>query len=344
MTFPLRPARALRRRSRAPLRPHARHAARPAPLSPTLPAARSLGVPVLLAGLVTAGSPGWASYMIRPGDTLTAIAARYHTSVAELVKANHLPGNGNLIIAGESLRVPVPKPPAPRTVTSLVRHRVVVGDTLIGLAAHYRVSTAAIRAHNHIPASGMIMLGQTLSIPVTRTVSGTTSSTSSVTGGVPRTFAGRTYPTSVALAAARNRATLARTTVPSRSQVRSLIVSTARRLGVDPNLALAVAWQESGWDQRRVSVANAIGVMQVVPATGDWMSGLIGRRLNLLHTQDNVLAGVMLLKVLRSQAPEPTAIAGYYQGLASVRSSGLLPDTRRYVASVTSLARSFRGA
>ncbi len=338
MTFPLRPAMA-HRPGRAPLRPQARHAARPAPRPPTLPSARALGVPVLLAGLVTAGAPGWASYTIRPGDTLTAIAARYHTTIAELVRANHLPGNGNLIFAGNTLQVPSPRPAAPRSITSLVRHKVVEGDTLIGLAAHYRVSTAAIRSRNHLPASGMIMLGQVLSIPVTRTLGA-----SSQADSVPRTFAGRTYPMSVALAAARNRAALARASVPSPSAVRSLIVSTARRLGVDPNLALAVAWQESGWNQRRVSVANAIGVMQVVPATGDWISSVLGRRLDLLRTEDNVLAGVMLLKVLRSQAGEATAIAGYYQGLASVRSNGMLPDTRRYVASVTSLAGSFRRA
>lgn len=45
------------------------------------------------------------TYLIRRGDTLSGIAARYHTSVGALAKANGIK-NVNLIIAGHSLRVP----------------------------------------------------------------------------------------------------------------------------------------------------------------------------------------------------------------------------------------------
>jgi hypothetical protein len=34
-------------------------------------------------------------------------------------------------------------------------------------------------------------------------------------------------------------------------------------------------------------------------------------------------------------------VAGYYQGLRSVRSSGMFPDTRRYVDNVMSLKARF---
>ena len=43
----------------------------------------------------------------------------------------------------------------------------------------------------------------------------------------------------------------------------------ARANGVDPALALAVSYQESGWNMHVVSVANAVGAMQVIPATSD---------------------------------------------------------------------------
>jgi LysM repeat protein len=46
-----------------------------------------------------------STYRIRPGDTLSAIAARYKTSVSELARANKI-ANPNLIIAGKSLRIP----------------------------------------------------------------------------------------------------------------------------------------------------------------------------------------------------------------------------------------------
>jgi soluble lytic murein transglycosylase-like protein len=104
---------------------------------------------------------------------------------------------------------------------------------------------------------------------------------------------------------------------------------------VDPKLALAVGWQESGWNQRQVSVANAIGVMQVIPSSGQWASDMAGRPLNLLRTQDNITAGVVILRSLtRSAKNLDQAIAGYYQGLYSVQQHGMYADTKVYVASI----------
>ena len=50
----------------------------------------------------------------------------------------------------------------------------------------------------------------------------------------------------------------------------------------------------------------------------------------------------MLLEILtRSAANERQAIAGYYQGLRSVRENGMYPDTKRYVANVLALKKRF---
>jgi soluble lytic murein transglycosylase-like protein len=114
-------------------------------------------------------------------------------------------------------------------------------------------------------------------------------------------------------------------------------------MGVDPALALAVAYQESGFDMRVVSPANAVGVMQVIPSSGTWASSLVGRHLDLLDPQDNVVAGVAILRSLQAAAADtPTAIAGYYQGLAGVLRNGMYADTRRYVANVQTLMTRFR--
>jgi soluble lytic murein transglycosylase-like protein len=99
---------------------------------------------------------------------------------------------------------------------------------------------------------------------------------------------------------------------------------------------------ESGFDQRQVSAANAIGVMQVLPSSGAWAGELLGRRLDLLEAGDNVTAGVVLLATLGHQGDEQTALAGYYQGLTSVRRHGMFADTRRYVATVRTLKLRFR--
>jgi LysM repeat protein len=295
--------------------------------------ARNVAVPLLLGLLITAGSPGWSAYTIKRGDTLSDIAARYHTTVAKLVQVNNLPGNGNLIIAGSTLKVPGSGGSSTRTTTRT--HRVVAGDTLSEIAHRYGVSMATVAKANHLPSSHIVRLGTTLRIPGATRVSRPQSSSGN-------TFAGRTYASSVVNAAANNRATLARRGVPSRTSMRNLIAAKARANGVNPALAMAVSYQESGWNHGAVSVANAVGAMQVIPSTTEWISGVVGRRLDPLDPRDNVTVGVVLLRILtKSASSERQAVAGYYQGLASVRAHGMYPDTKRYVANVMYLKARF---
>jgi LysM repeat protein len=298
--------------------------------------ARTIAAPLLVAALVTAGSPGWGLYTIKQGDTLSDIAARYHTTVAKLVQVNRLPGNGNLIIAGRALKVPGAA--AGTGGGSGPRHHTVVrGDTLSGIASRYGVAQAAIARANHLPSSNIVMLGATLVIPG-RSGGSTSGSTSS--GG--NTFAGRTYSSSVVSAADRTRAQLARRHLPSQAGMRDIIVAKARANGVDPALALAVSYQESGWNMHAVSVANAVGAMQVIPATSDWISGVVGRRLDPTSPSDHATSGVVLLKILtRAASSERQAVAAYYQGLRSVRANGMFADTRHYVANVMALKARF---
>jgi len=309
-------------------------------------AAKLIGIPVLLAAIVTAGAPGWATYKIKRGDTVTHIAARYRVSVAQLIEVNRLPGNGNLIYAGKTLKVPIKQPagrsqatkggPAMRTV--IVRHRVVLGDTLSGISRRYDVPAARIRQANRLPNT-IVQLGTTLRVPVRKPVA--PPKRTKPKAGPHNSFAGRVYPDAVVKAAARNRAVLAKRSHPSRDETRKMIIRTSRALGVEPELALAVAWNESGWNQRRVSVANAIGVMQVLPSTGRWISSVVGRDLNLLNARDNIVAGVTLLRVLTREAKLEHAIAGYYQGLGSVRRNGMYDDTKHYVATVLAIKKRF---
>jgi LysM repeat protein len=297
---------------------------------------RAIGVPLLLAGLVTAGSPGWGLYTIHQGDTLSAIAARYHTTVARLVQANNLPGNGNLIIAGSTLKVPSGAATHSTATGARAFHRVVTGDTLSGIALRYGVSQASIARANHLASSNVVRLGETLVIPGGHHATARTSSSAN-------SFAGRTYSSAVVGAAAHNRALMAHRRLPSTSQMRDIIAAKARANGVDPALALAVAYQESGWNQRVVSVANAVGAMQVIPATSAWISGVVGRRLDPTDPHDNATTGVVLLRFLTQTAKsDRQAVAGYYQGLKSVRAHGMFPDTRRYVDNVLALRARFR--
>ena len=124
--------------------------------------------------------------------------------------------------------------------------------------------------------------------------------------------------------------------------MRRVVIRIAHQNGVGTNIALAISWQESGWQMDQVSSAHAIGAMQVLPSTGRWVSTVVGRPLELRKLHDNVTAGVVLIRVLRDNAGVRHAVAGYYQGLASVRHDGMYRDTRHYVANVLYLRRLLR--
>ena len=193
--------------------------------------------------------------------------------------------------------------------------------------------TARIVSANGLSSRALIRIGQRLTIPT---------GAAPAAAPLPSTFAGRTYPSATVAAATANRDALLARSVPSRAETQQLVRSTAVAMGVDPALAQAVAFQESGFNQRAVSPANAIGTMQVIPSSGTWASQLVGRPLDLLDTRDNLTAGVAILRQLqRMEADFDTAVAGYYQGLGSVRRNGMYADTRRYVANVRQLMTRF---
>jgi soluble lytic murein transglycosylase-like protein len=119
-----------------------------------------------------------------------------------------------------------------------------------------------------------------------------------------------------------------------------VIAGAARHHDVDPQLALAIAWQESGWQMGVVSRARAIGAMQVLPSTGRWMEQYAGRPLDLRKPGDNAEAGVLLLRVLARHTHRRThKIGAYYQGLGAVRTHGLYDETRAYLRNVEAIKK-----
>ena len=92
-----------------------------------------------------------------------------------------------------------------------------------------------------------------------------------------------------------------------------------------------------------VSVANAVGAMQVIPATSDWISGVVGRRLDPLAPQDNATTGVVLLKILTQRGQQRAAGGGgaTTRACARCRANGMFADTRQYVANVMALKARF---
>jgi LysM repeat protein len=288
--------------------------------------ARTLGLLVLLSAVLTAGAP--SVIRIQPGDTLSGLAKRHHTTVAKLQQANHL--TGTTIYAGELLQIPGnATPPAAQASRRAVTRVYTVrsGDTLTGLATRFHTTPRALQGFNRLPDS-TLLIGQHLRY------------TTYVTGGGAATVSRRS--SAVALSANLHRAQLRYSPQPSKAAVQSLIRAAAKRHGVPASLALATAYQESGFQMRVVSPVDAIGAMQVLPSTGRTLGRLHGRTFNLLKAADNVEAGVTLLRdLIDATGSGPGALAGYYQGLGSVSRVGLLPQTKAYIKNITLLRKRF---
>jgi LysM repeat protein len=281
------------------------------------------GSTTLQGGAAAPAASSSGGYTVRPGDTLSGVAASAGVSVGQLAAANGLDPAG-VLVAGTTLTLPGgggsgggAAPPA------LGGYTVRPGDTLSGLAAGAGVSAADMAAMNGLDPAGVLVAGTVLKLP-----SGApTPVRASEPAPAPVVPPANPAPTATRLGA-------------------SDVQSVAAQYGVSPSLAAAIAWQESGFNNAMVSGANARGVMQVMPGTWDYVQDNLAQRpLDPASATDNVHAGVMYLKRLLDETggDENSAVAGYYQGLTSVRDRGMFDDTQRYVSNVQALRARFGG-
>ncbi len=266
------------------------------------------------------------SRTIQPGETLWSIAAANHVSTAALAAANGLSPEAH-IIEGTQIVIPAatdaaasgPSTGAPPPLGSYVVRE---GDTLTNIATRSGVSIDAVAAMNGLDSAGLLLAGTALKLPT-----GASLRSSAPAPAHPVVPDAPPYATEERLSAA-------------------TIGEIAAQHGVPGSLAAAIAWQESGFSNSVVSTANARGVMQILPGTWSWINGnLAGGPLDASSAVDNVHAGVLYLRqLLQDTGGDPAlAVAAYYQGLGSVRSTGVLPETQRYVDDVLALRSRFGG-
>jgi N-acetylmuramoyl-L-alanine amidase len=322
----------------------------------TLWARAALALAAALAMLfVTCATAQGATVTVRAGDTLSSIAARNGTSVAALARANGI-RNPNLVRLG--MRLTIPGAGGGAGGGGGGTYRVRSGDTLGGIAARHGTTVAALARANGIRNPSLIRIGMRLTVPAGG--SGSAPAPAAAAGGTHRVRPGETlggiaarYGTSVSTLAALNAISdpsrivagrllrLPAGTSPVRlvptPGVADLIARHAARYGVDPALARAIAWQESGWSQDARSSVGAIGVMQLMPGTAHWLGpALIGRHIDPHVLSDNIEGGVAYLGwLIRHSGSTHRAIMAYYQGLTSLRHRGPFDDTKDYLASVT---------
>ena len=260
-------------------------------------------------------------HVVKAGEHLTGIAQRYGTTIAAIVQANNI-AKPSFLRVGQRLTIPAAaapaqgSSPAARAAAAPIVHVVKAGEHLTGIAQHYGTTIAAIVQANNIAKPSFLRVGQRLTIP------GATPPVA-----VPGTTQG---PLPVAVAA--------------RAAIGAIIAAEAQAQGVPIAFALAVAWQESGWQANAVSGAGAVGVMQITPPTADWIAAsMTGHAIHLHDAASNIHAGIALLRhyLDRYHGDKTLVLAAYYQGQTAADRYGVFRITRSYVSSVLGLESSF---
>ena len=120
------------------------------------------------------------TYVVKSGDTLSAIASRYGVSTAALISANGMGNDPNRLKVGQVLHIPVGNVPAVHTTPATTPHTVapstssygmytvVQGDTLSNIARRHGVTVSAIMSLNGMAPdqANRIQVGQTIKLPL----------------------------------------------------------------------------------------------------------------------------------------------------------------------------------
>ena len=185
-------------------------------------------------------------------------------------------------------------------------HTVHDGDSFFSIAERYGVSPLLLAKENGLALAAVIVPGQKLALP-----------------------AGAQAPTIAAVAAGS----------ATRDAVRASIDHWSAAYGVDPQLARATAWMESGFQENVVSNVGALGVMQLLPGTWQWVDQVLLGTTTPRTYDGNIRAGVRYLRWLLDEfdGNRRLALAGYYQGAQAVRDRGLFDDTKQYVTVILKL-------
>ncbi|MEZ5244305.1 MAG: LysM peptidoglycan-binding domain-containing protein [Acidimicrobiales bacterium] len=260
---------------------------------------------------------GAGTHVVTAGDTLSAIAARFGTSIARLIAANQL-ANPDRIYVGQRLALTTAAPttttPAPART-----HTVVAGDTLGTIAAAYNVKTGVLAADNGIANPDLIVVGMVLTI------------------GAPAP----TTPAPVSAPAPTPPSTPTNARPADEVLLAPIFARWAGVYNVPQDLLEAIAWKESDWTPGAVGPSGHQGIMQLSPATIELIEGgLLGRDMDPLDADNGVQMGARFLRYLLDRTDsEREAVAAWRQGLGSVQANGINSTGGGYADAIEEIRR-----
>jgi LysM repeat protein len=206
-------------------------------------------------------------------------------------------------------------------------YKVQRGNTLSGIAWEYHTTIWTLARANSIPNVNLIFVGQQLCIPYRQRGSANWSNSGGTSGlmsnGIVRWYDYNALNWS------------------SQSEVRSLLAQAAGRYGLPANLLMAIAWQESGWNQHVIAWDGGIGVMQLMPYTAMSLNASTRVRRDPYHLADNINLGATYLSYLwhSFHGNLVDVISAYNEGGWAVMHRGIF--NWRYVDNVLALMRRF---
>jgi LysM repeat protein len=217
------------------------------------------------------------------------------------IDADGVAGPATFTALGLQTRVPVRQ----AHVTKFKHYIVKSGDSLIAIAKRSHTTLKKLSRFNKLDPKRPLLIGTKLRLPLSvRASRGSTAVSAS-----------------------------------NATEVRASLDKWAAYYGIDPSLARALSWMESGYNNSVVSSVGAQGVMQLLPTTWDYVERtLIGHPVP--HDADgNVQVGLAYLHHLLGVfgGNERLALAGWYQGESAVKVSGPYKVSKVFVANVLAL-------
>ncbi|MCC7365229.1 MAG: LysM peptidoglycan-binding domain-containing protein [Dehalococcoidia bacterium] len=245
-----------------------------------------------------AGATG-AYHIVQPGESLSGIAAYYDIDLEQLAALNGI-DDVDYVFSGQHLDLPGGAEPGPGHVTYVVEP----GDSLSLIAAVHGVTLDALVAANDIADPDHLQVGAELVIPAP----------------TPRAIQAAYAPRI------------------THAEAEYILREVEVEYGLPSGLLLALAWQESGWQQHVVSSVGAIGLTQIMPSTAEWALEWLAPYETHWDTDpwDNARMGAAILShwLYLTDGDIWLSLAIYYQGWGSVTTHGPFEETYGYAANI----------